>query len=215
MPIENCFDLNTPDGGRGYIDNLFKTVLKRHDYRQYIAERLAGDFACTLSQHFERITAERDALQLRLNAADQRIDELEQDKARLDAIEANFWDVRHQSSSLADTGDYTSSIEIIGHWMDKPTERVIGENYSENLRAAIDQAMAAPAYPPARPEYPDDESADIDDWRMNPCKKGHRDVGAAGGVAHCYTCDEKITATTTQDAFELWNTSHPKAEKSA
>ncbi|EJM92470.1 hypothetical protein [Pseudomonas sp. GM67] len=70
------FDLNTPDGGRGYIAELFKTVLKRHDYRQYIAERLAGDFACTLAQHFERITAERDALQLRLNASDQRIDEL-------------------------------------------------------------------------------------------------------------------------------------------
>jgi hypothetical protein len=72
------FDLNTPDGGRGYIANLFKTMLKRHDYRQYINERLAGDFACTLAQHFERITAERNALQLRLNAADQRIDELTQ-----------------------------------------------------------------------------------------------------------------------------------------
>jgi hypothetical protein len=79
MPTENkksepSFDLNTPDGGRGYIDHLFKTVLKRHDYRQYIAERLAGDFACTLAQHFERITAERDALQLRLNAADELLD---------------------------------------------------------------------------------------------------------------------------------------------
>lgn len=81
MPTENKqaesgFDMNTPDGGRGYIANLFKAVLKRHDYRQYIAERLAGDFACALAQHIERITAERDALQLRLNAADQRIDDL-------------------------------------------------------------------------------------------------------------------------------------------
>ncbi|KAA0995498.1 hypothetical protein FQ192_10695 [Pseudomonas sp. ANT_J12] len=81
MPTENItpepsFDLDTPDGGRGYIANLFKTALKRHDYRQYIAERLAGDFACTMAQHLERITAERDALQQRLNAADQRIDEL-------------------------------------------------------------------------------------------------------------------------------------------
>lgn len=100
-----------------------------------------------------------EALQLRLNAADQLIDELERDKHRLDAIEANFWDVRHLSSPLADTGDSTSSIEIIGHWMDKPTERVIGEDYSENLRAAIDQAMAAPAYPPARPEYPELDAA--------------------------------------------------------
>ncbi|WP_095058079.1 hypothetical protein [Pseudomonas sp. Irchel s3f7] len=75
-PAEAGFDLNTPDGGRGYIADLFKTVLRRHDYRQYITERLAGDFACTLAQHFERITAERDALQRRLNAADQRIDDL-------------------------------------------------------------------------------------------------------------------------------------------
>jgi hypothetical protein len=47
------------------------------------------------------------------------------------------------------------------------------------------------------------------DWRMNPCKNGHRDVGAAGGVAHCYTCDEKITAASTQEAFEQWNATHP------
>jgi hypothetical protein len=81
MPTENKpavpgFDLNTPDGGRGYIAHLFKTVLRRHDYRQYIAERLAGDFACTLAQHFEDIKARERDLQLRLNAADQRIDEL-------------------------------------------------------------------------------------------------------------------------------------------
>jgi hypothetical protein len=106
-----------------------------------------------------RITAERDALQLRLNAADQRIDDLERDKARLDALESNCWDVRYDSSHNGDAGDSSISIEIVGHWMDKPTERVIGENYSENLRAAIDQAMAAPAYPPARPEYPELDAA--------------------------------------------------------
>ncbi|MGY4818015.1 hypothetical protein ACVNP3_18960 [Pseudomonas chlororaphis subsp. piscium] len=49
-----------------------------------------------------------------------------------------------------------------------------------------------------------------EDWHMNPCKQGHRDVGAAGGVASCYQCDEKITATTTQEAFKLWNAAHPK-----
>lgn len=68
------FNLNTPDGGRGYIDHLFKTVLKRHDYRQYINERLAGDFACSLAQHFEDIKAREQALQLRLNAADEALD---------------------------------------------------------------------------------------------------------------------------------------------
>ena len=155
-----------------------------------------------------RLTAEREALQLRLNAADQRIDELERDKARLDALESNCWDVRYDSSPNGDAGDSSISIEIVGHWMDTPFERVIGENYSENLRAAIDQAMTAPAYPPARPEYPEPEATKDDDWHMNPCKQGHRDVGAAGGIAHCYTCDEKIEAATTQEAFERWNATH-------
>lgn len=103
----------------------------------------------------DTLRAERDALQQRLNAADQRIDDLERDKARLDALESNCWDVRYDSSPNGDAGDSSISIEIVGHWMDKPTERVIGEDYSENLRAAIDQAMTAPAYPPARPEYPE------------------------------------------------------------
>lgn len=76
MSESASFDLNTPDGGRGYIADLFKTVLKRHDYRQYINEHLASDFACTLAQHFEVVKAREQALQLRLNEADQRIAEL-------------------------------------------------------------------------------------------------------------------------------------------
>lgn len=27
-----------------------------------------------------------------------------------------------------------------------------------------------------------------DDWHMNPCKKGHRDVGACNGKAFCNQC---------------------------
>jgi hypothetical protein len=77
------FNLTTPDGGRGYIAELFKTVLKRHDYRQYINERLAGDFACTLAQHFEDIKAREQALQLRLKAADQRNDEYQEERQKL------------------------------------------------------------------------------------------------------------------------------------
>ncbi|MFL1449257.1 hypothetical protein ACI77O_12750 [Pseudomonas tritici] len=50
------------------------------------------------------------------------------------------------------------------------------------------------------------------DWHMNPCKLGHRDVGAAGGVAHCYKCDEQITAATTKLAFEKWNATHPATQ---
>jgi hypothetical protein len=70
------FDLSTSAGGRGYIANLFKTQLKRHDFNTYINERLAADFACTLSRHLEDSKARELALQQRLNAADQRIDEL-------------------------------------------------------------------------------------------------------------------------------------------
>jgi len=162
-----------------------------------------------LLRDFDRVTAERDALQQRLNAADQRIDELERDKHRLDALESNCWDVRFDSSPNGDAGDSSIKIEVVGHWMDQPLERVIGENYSENLRAAIDQAMAAPAYPPARPEYPEPEPDADADWHMNPCKQGHRDVGASGGVAACNQCDEKIEAATTQEAFERWNATHP------
>ncbi|MEO8644613.1 hypothetical protein [Pseudomonas sp.] len=59
-----------------------------------------------------------------------------------------------------------------------------------------------------KPEPADSELDKEGGWQMNPCKQGHLDVGAAGGVAHCYQCDEKIVASTTQEAFELWNTTH-------
>ena len=87
----------------------------------------------------------------------EEIQGLRKDKERLDALEANFWDVRNITSENRDGGDSSVRIEIVGHWMEKPWERVIGENYNENLRAAIDQAVTADAYPPERPEYEEDE----------------------------------------------------------
>jgi hypothetical protein len=48
-----------------------------------------------------------------------------------------------------------------------------------------------------------------EDWHMNPCQQGHREVGACGGKAFGHTCDETITAATTQEAFEQWNATHP------
>ena len=80
---------------------------------------------------------------------------LRRDKARLDAIEDNCWDVRHGSSSNAHAGDSSIGIEIVGYYQGAPHIRVLGESYTENLRAAIDQAMTAEAYPPERPEYDD------------------------------------------------------------
>ncbi|KAF1068209.1 MAG: hypothetical protein GAK45_01437 [Pseudomonas citronellolis] len=85
----------------------------------------------------------------------QELEALLADKARLDAIEGECWDVRYSSSPNADAGDSSIGIEIIGHYQGAPHVRVLGENYSENLRAAIDQAMTAEAYPPERPEYDD------------------------------------------------------------
>ncbi len=168
----------------------------------------AGDF----NQVLELAANREAALQQRLNIADQRVCDLEKDKQRLDALESNFWDVRHHSAPLADTGDYTGGVEIVGRWMDKPHERVIGEDYNESLRAAIDQAMTADAYPPAKPEYPEiDVALSEENWHMNPCQQGHGDVGACGAKAFCHTCDETITATTTQEAFEQWNATHPSA----
>ncbi|MBD1554254.1 hypothetical protein [Pseudomonas typographi] len=112
---------------------------------------------------FQAVAAERDALRA-------EVEQLHRDQERLDAIEANY----------------------------------------ENLRAAIDQAMKADAYPPARPEYPEiDAALGEDNWNMSPCKQGHRDVGVCQGKAFCHICDETIIAATTQEAFEQWNASHP------
>lgn len=110
MPTENkpttsppSFNLNCADGGRGYIAYYFGTVLKRYDYTRYINERLAGDFACTLAQHFEGIKAREAALQQRLTAADERVDVLT--KALTDVREAlgrDYWD---QYAGLDETRD--------------------------------------------------------------------------------------------------------------
>lgn len=95
---------------------------------------------------YEALLAERDAL-IASSAKWKRDSEL------LDAIEGECWDVRFLSSPNGDAGDSSISIEIVGHFMADPCERVVGENYSENLRAALEQAMTADAYPPERPEY--------------------------------------------------------------
>ncbi|MDI2511234.1 hypothetical protein [Pseudomonas aeruginosa] len=97
---------------------------------------------------YAKLAAEAQALR-------EEVAELRRDKARLDAIEDNCWDVRYGSSSNADAGDSSISIEIVGRYQGVPHIRVLGENYTENLRAAIDQAMTAEACPPERPEYDD------------------------------------------------------------
>ena len=79
------------------------------------------------------------------------VDRWKRDSELLEAIQDGCWDVRFLSSSNGDAGDYNIGIEIVAHFMEKPQERVIGEDWNENLRTALEQAMTAEAYPPARP----------------------------------------------------------------
>ena len=78
------------------------------------------------------------------------------DSELLNTIQSECWDVRFISTPNGDAGDSNVGIEIVAHFMDKPHERVIGENYTEDLRGALEQAMTADAYPPGRPEYDGD-----------------------------------------------------------
>lgn len=44
--------------------------------------------------------------------------------------------------------------------------------------------------------------------RLSPCSQGHTDVGAAGGIAHCYVCGEQQTGETTEAACINWERAH-------
>ena len=83
----------------------------------------------------------------------EELEALRRDKQLLDAIQDGCWDVRYNSSPIADTGDYDTGVEVIGHFMQAPHERILGEDFGADVRKAIAQAMTAEAYPPASPEY--------------------------------------------------------------
>lgn len=125
-----------------------------------------------------RLTAERDALQQRLNAADQKVDEL------ISAVRS----INHAKHH-----------EVLLRGDDEP-------QYPQR-KEWVDWILGLCDEPASHPEIMMD-----DDWHMNPCKQGHRDVGASGGVAACNQCDEKIEAATTQEAFQRWNASHPEPQ---
>jgi hypothetical protein len=65
---------------------------------------------------------------------------------------------------------------------------------------------------PGAETEPEAESEADNDWHMNPCKLGHRDVGAGMSIAMCNTCKEKICRDTTEEAFTEWNRTHPAAK---
>ncbi|MHA6138457.1 hypothetical protein ACX3YC_13610 [Pseudomonas mohnii] len=126
--------------------------------------------------------AREQALQQRLNAADQLIDDFSKACEWTQEEDSGIW-----NSSCGSTWSFND---------DGPTENGMNFCHCCGMRLIVRDAVV--------------ESEPIDDWQMNPCKQGHRDVGADGGVAHCYTCDEKIEAATTQEAFERWNATHPQ-----
>ncbi len=122
--------------------------VKRFTIGTFHAAIVSAGSECVLASDYDALLAERDAL-IASSAKWKRDSEL------LNAIETECWDVRFLSTPNADAGDSSISIEIVGHFMAAPCERVVGENHNENLRAALEQAMTAEAYPPARPEYDD------------------------------------------------------------
>jgi hypothetical protein len=183
-PAEPLPPLVTGAEPKPYPDRLCHVDYTTHPYRcgclssDEEAQRLFDEYqpetkVGTAEGEVERLTAERDALQLRLNAADQKID----DQAGL--LRRCVMAVREQHCD-PDEAEF-----------DLPAE----------LMADIDAQLSASTDP-----------EQDDDWHMNPCKQGHRDVGASGGVAACNQCDEKIEAATTQEAFERWNATHPASE---
>ncbi|CAB3890450.1 hypothetical protein [Achromobacter piechaudii] len=50
-------DLNTSEGARAYVAEYFATQIGRHDFKRYIANTLAADFACALAQHLSKLRA--------------------------------------------------------------------------------------------------------------------------------------------------------------
>ena len=104
----------------------------------------------------------------------QKIAHWKRDSELLDAVQDGCWDVRFLSSPNSDAGDSSIGVEIVSHFMAPPRERVIGENWNENLRAAIEQAMTADSYPPARPER---ASAPVADERA---AVAYLDLGTGG-----------------------------------
>lgn len=143
------------------------------------------------------------ALQQRLNIADQRVCDLQSELTKTRSGFSNLRDVARDCEHLASS--YCGSIDGVeehgGDDHEDPTCAIW-----HRLYYAMFDADKALAHQPA--PAPSEE-----DWHMNPCKQGHGDVGACCGKAFCHACDETITAATTQEAFERWNSTHAPAEK--
>ncbi|VVM98630.1 hypothetical protein [Pseudomonas fluorescens] len=171
--VQSYAFLLSPDGRR---------VVKTPDVGDWIDKHDAQVIVDHAQEEINVMKAERDALQQRLNAADQLNDD------RTGTCEWNRED---------DSGIWNSGCgETWSFHEDGPEENGMHFCHSCGKHLVVEVV----------------EQEQDDDWHMNPCKQGHRDVGASGGVAACNQCDEKIEAATTQEAFERWNETHPAIE---
>ncbi|MCJ8336633.1 MAG: hypothetical protein MJH10_20775 [Epibacterium sp.] len=72
-----------------------------------------------------------------------QVETLQKDADLLAALEANMWDLRTLSSQTIGGDDGQPGWEVVGHYMAKPHERVLGASYDEDPRPAIRQALEA------------------------------------------------------------------------
>lgn len=157
----NCAELRAERFKAAYMEWQDKT-----EWVQKTAKpsELGKHRADVMRERIAKAEAERDQLRAELEAIRgqqpdavsvprEELEALRRDRQLLDAIQDGCWDVRYNSSPIADTGDYDTGVEVIGHFMQAPHERILGEDFGADVRKAIAQAMTAEAYPPARPEY--------------------------------------------------------------
>ena len=138
---------------------------------------------------------EREALQLLLNQRDEQVESLERQR---ESELRNGQDLQRRMTAADERADTATSL----------IQRIVA-NFDTDIECHEDVEPNDLEHDQVLSEMREFLRHKDTEWRMNPCKNGHRDVGAAGGVAHCYTCDEKITAASTQEAFEQWNATHP------
>lgn len=59
------FNLNNPDEARSYLSDYFQNTMNRVYYRDYIVNKLAGDFACAIAQRVRELELEAESLRVR------------------------------------------------------------------------------------------------------------------------------------------------------
>lgn len=163
-----------------------------------VSEAVARHIAATNPDATLAMVAEIIALRDQLGASQKALSESSQAYYRLN--EHNNVCERHLDDSVALLVEIIKSGQAHRECTDKNSAT------GERISALVE--YVAQFQPGSQLPDGDDNSAD-DDWHMNPCKQGHRDVGGSGGAAYCNQCNERITANTTQEAFEQWNATHP------